>query len=60
MLMQVTTLLGAAEVLAAHRARGNREYAEVAVVAVADVPGWIADRGGAAVSTVGALLERLR
>lgn len=58
--MQVTTLLGAAEVLAAHRARGNREYAEVAVVAVADVPGWIADRGGAAVPTVGALLERLR
>ena len=57
--MQVTTRLRGAEVLAAHEARGNGEYAALAVVPAADVAGWIAARGGRAVPTVAALLRRI-
>ena len=57
--MQVTTLLCGADVLAAHRARGNQEYAALAVVPAPDVPGWLAARGAAAVPTLHALLRRV-
>jgi len=58
--MQITTGLPGHALLAAHRARGNGEYAELAVVPAADLPGWIAARGGTAAPTLHALLQRIR
>ena len=58
--MQMTTPLSGADVLAAHRARGNGEYARVAVVPAAEVVGWIAAQGGTLVPTVTQLLRRIR
>ena len=58
--MQVTTRLSGPAVLAAHKARGNGEYAELAVVPAPDLTRWIAERGGEAAPTLHALLRRLR
>lgn len=57
--MQVTTGLSGADILAAHAARGNREYAALAVVPAHDALGWIAAQGGLAVPTVHELLRRI-
>ena len=57
--MQLTTALTAAEILAAHRRRGDAEYSELAAVPAAQALDWIAARGGTAVPTVTALLRRL-
>ncbi len=57
--MQLMTGLTGAEILGAHRARGNDEYSELAAVPAMQALNWIAARGGAAVPTVTALLRRL-
>ncbi len=51
--------LSGAEVRARHARRASREYAELAVVAKADVPAFVAARGRELIEVSRALLERL-
>ena len=58
--VQMMTPLAGADVLAAHKAGGNGEYARLAVVPAVEVTGWITAQGGTAVPTVHELLRRIR
>ena len=57
--LQVTTRLSGADVLAAHRAHGNQEYAALAVVPPGDTTTSVAARHGTLVPTAHELLRRI-
>jgi len=58
--IQVTTRLGGAEILAARRAHGNREYAALAIVPPGGIEAYVATRHGTLVPTAHELLRRIR
>jgi hypothetical protein len=55
----LTTALSGAEVLARHARRASREYVELAVVAKADVPAFVAARERGLIAVSRALLDRI-